>query len=121
MISYLEGKIIFKKERLLIVNVNGIGYEIFLSKNNFLKLPNIGENIKLFCYLDIGERSLRLYGFFSFEELEFFKIIRDISGVGPKSALEISGLGPIEEIKKEIEKGNEKIFDEVPGIGRKEP
>ena len=119
MISYLEGKIIFKKERLLIVNVNGIGYEIFLSKNNFLKLPNIGENIKLFCYLDIGERSLRLYGFFSFEELEFFKIIRDISGVGPKSALEISGLGPIEEIKKEIEKGNEKIFDEVPGIGRK--
>ena len=119
MISYLEGKIIFKKEKFSIVNVNGIGYEIFLSKNNFLKLPDIGENIKLFCYLDIGERSLRLYGFFSFEELEFFKFIRDIPGVGPKSALEISGLGPIEEIKKEIEKGNEKILDKIPGIGKK--
>ena len=119
MISYLQGKVILKKENFLILGVSGVGYEVFLSKRSLDRIPQTGQNLNLFCYLDVGERNLKLYGFLTYEELEFFKILRNISGVGPKASLEISSIGPPEKIKKEIEKGNEKIFEGIPGIGKK--
>jgi len=119
MISYLQGKIILIKENFIILEVSGIGYELFLSARSLQRIPEIGQNLKLFCYLDVGERSLKLYGFLSYEKLELFKLLRNISGVGPKAALEISSIGSPEKIKKEIEKGNEKIFKGISGIGPK--
>lgn len=119
MLSFLKGKIILKKENFIILEVQGVGYEVFLAQKTLNKIPQIEENLKLFCYLDVGERSLKLFGFLKYEELEFFKLLRGISGVGPKAALEISGLGPPEKIKKEIEKGDEQIFEGIPGIGKK--
>ncbi|MCD6233012.1 Holliday junction branch migration protein RuvA [bacterium] len=119
MISFLEGKIILKRDNFLIVEVGGVGYKVFLSRSSLQRIAEKGENIKLFCYLDIGERSLKLYGFLTFEELEFFEILRNISGVGPKASLEIVSLGKVEEVKKEIEKGNVKFFVDIPGIGAK--
>jgi len=119
MISYLKGKIILKKENFLILEVSGVGYQIFLSKRSLAKIPQIGQDLKVFCYLDIGEKSLKLYGFLTYEELELFKVLRNIPGVGPKGALEVSSIGDPEKIKKEIEKGNEKIFEGIPGIGKK--
>lgn len=119
MIAYLEGKIIFKKEKFIILEVNGVGYEVFISARSLKSIPKIGQTLKLFCHLDVGERSLRLYGFLNYEEMELFKLFRNISGVGPKAALEISSIGPPENIRKEIEKGNEKIFEGVSGIGKK--
>ncbi len=119
MISCLEGKIILKKEGFIILEVAGVGYEVFVSGRTLEKLPKENEAVKVFCYLDVGERSLKLFGFLSFEELELFKLVRNVSGVGPKAALEISSLDSPEKIKKEIEKGNEAIFEGVPGIGKK--
>ena len=119
MISYLQGKIILKTENSLILEVNGVGYEVFLPKGLLSKIPQIGENLKLFCYLDVGEKSLKLYGFLNSQELEFFKLLRSIQGVGPKTALEISSAGSPKDIMKEIEKGNEKVFEGIPGIGKK--
>ncbi|MBZ9572658.1 Holliday junction branch migration protein RuvA [Patescibacteria group bacterium] len=119
MLSFLQGKIILKREKFIILGVNGLGFEIFLSQRSLDKIPQIKQNLKLFCYLDVGERSLKLYGFLTYEELELFGLLRNISGVGPKAALEISSIGSPEKIKKEIEKGNEKIFVGVPGIGQK--
>lgn len=119
MIGYLQGRVILKKEGFVILEVGGVGYEIFLSPSSLNKISEKESSLKLFCYLDVGERSLKLYGFFSFEELELFKLLRKISGVGPKAALEISSIGSLEKIKKEIEKDNEKIFEKIPGIGRK--
>jgi len=113
MIAYLSGKIILKKENFIILDVNGIGYEVFLS--SVAKIPEKGSELNLFCHLDLTERAVKLYGFSTFEELEAFKIVRSISGVGPKAALEISALGSLEQIKDKIEKGNLKI----PGIGKK--
>ena len=119
MISYLQGKIFLKKKKFIILDVKGVGFEIFLSNKTLKSIPQIGENLKLFCHLDVGEKSLKLYGFLDYEELEFFKLVRNISGVGPKAALEISSIGSIEKIKEEIEKENVKIFEEIPGIGSK--
>lgn len=119
MISYLQGKIILKKEKFVILDVNGVGYKIFLSQKTLLGLQKNSQDFKFFCYLNVRENALDLYGFLDFEELELFGILNDISGVGPKIALEISSLGPLEKLKKTIEEKNEKVFEGIPGIGRK--
>jgi len=117
MISYLSGKIILKKDGFVILDVNGVGYEVFVSAPSFDNLPEKGEPLNVFCYLDVGERSLKLFGFLSYKELELFKIVRGISGVGPKAALEISSIGSLEKIKEKMDK-NADVFEGISGIGK---
>lgn len=119
MISYLQGKLILKKEKFIILDVNDIGYKIFLSKKSILKLPEIGQNLKLFCFQDVKETALDLYGFFNYEDLEFFEVLNDIRGIGPKAAIEISSLGPLDALKDKIINQDETIFQTIPGIGQK--
>lgn len=119
MIASLTGKITTKKDKFIILDVAGVGYKVFVSRNTILKLPEIGENIKVFTYLKVAETVLDLYGFLTFDELEFFDILCDIRGVGPKAALEISALGSLEKIKDKILAQDETIFSGIPGIGGK--
>lgn len=119
MISYLSGKIILKKDKFIILEVNNVGYKVFLSRQSLLKLPETGENLKVFTFQNVKEEALDLYGFLSYEELEFFEILNDIRGVGPKAALEISVVGPLEKIKDRILKQDENVFAGIPGIGSK--
>ena len=119
MISFLSGKIILKRGKFIILEVNNIGYKVFLSRQTLLALPEIGEPIKIFTYQNVKEEALDLYGFLTYEELEFFETLMDIRGVGPKSALDISALGSLDKIKDRILKQDEKIFEGIPGIGSK--
>ena len=119
MVSYLNGKIILKRDKFIILEVNNIGYKVFLSRQSLLRLPEIEEPIKLFTFQNVKEEALDLYGFFTYEELEFFETLMDIRGVGPKSALDISALGSLDKIKDRILKQDEKIFEGIPGIGSK--
>ena len=119
MVSYLNGKIILKRDKFIIVEVGGIGYKVFLSRQSLLRLPGIGEPIKLFTFQNVKEEALDLYGFFTYEELEFFETLMEIRGVGPKSALDISALGSLDKIKDRILKQDEKVFEGIPGIGSK--
>jgi len=119
MIAYLQGKIIIKKEKFIVLDVQGVGYKVFLSKKAISNLPEIGKIVKLFCFLNVRETALDLYGFLNSKELEFFEILEGIRGVGPKAALEISSLGPLEKIKERILKQDEGLFEGIPGIGRK--
>jgi len=119
MISYLSGKIILKKEKFVVLDVNGIGFKVFLSKKTLSQLPEIGQNLKLFCFLNIRENTMDLYGFLDQKELGFFEILESIRGIGPKAALEISSLGPLEKIKERILNQDEKLFEGISGIGKK--
>ena len=119
MIAYLSGEIIAKQDGSVILLVNGVGYEVWLSGHSFESIPEIGQNINLFCQMEANERGVKLYGFLTASELEFFKIVRSIQGVGPKAALEISGIGPLKKIQSEIEKGNLCFLDGIAGIGAK--
>lgn len=119
MISYLQGRTILKKEKFIVLDVHGVGYKVFLSQKTLSKITENGEDFKLFCFLNVRENLLDLYGFLSTDELELFEILNDISGVGPKMALEISSLGPLEEIKKAIEREDENLFSGIPGLGKK--
>ncbi len=119
MISYLSGTIILKRDKFIIIEVAGIGYKVFLSRKTALTLPEIGQNLKLFCFHNIKEEASDLYGFLTYEELEFFEVLLDIHGIGPKAALEISALGPLEKMKDKILAGDTKMFQEIPNIGAK--
>ncbi|MCK4781817.1 Holliday junction branch migration protein RuvA [Candidatus Parcubacteria bacterium] len=119
MISYLSGKIVLKKEKFIVLDVGGVGYKIFLSKKTLEKISENDKSFEIFCYLCVRENALDLYGFLDFKELEFFELLIGISGVGPKMALEISSLGPLEKLRKEIEYQHEDIFSGVLGIGKK--
>lgn len=119
MISYLSGKIILRKDKFVILEVGGVGYKVFLSRQTLLKLPESAENLKLFCFHNVKEDASDLYGFLTYDELDFFEVLMDIHGVGPKAALEISALGPLEKIKDRILAQDEKIFAGIPGIGAK--
>lgn len=119
MISYLSGKIILRKDKFIILEVNNVGYKVFLSQQGLFRLPEIGENLKVFTFHNIKEEASDLYGFFTYEEMEFFETLMDIRGVGPKAALEISSVGPLEKIKDKILKQDENVFAGIPGIGAK--
>ncbi len=119
MISYLQGKIILKKEKFVIIEVAGIGYKVFVSAKTALKLPEMGADVKLFCFQNVKEDALDLYGFMTYDELDFFETLMEIRGVGPKSALDIASLGSLNAIKDKILKQDEKIFAGIPGIGLK--
>lgn len=119
MIAYLEGEIILKKEKYIVVKNGGVGYKIFLSKKNLLAAPATGQALKLFCFTNVKEDAIDLYGFLNSEELEFFEILESIHGIGPKAALEISSLGSLDSIKERILNKDEKVFEGIPGIGKK--
>ncbi len=119
MIAYLDGKIILKKDKFIILETNNVGYKVFLSRQTVSTLPETGQNLRLFCFHNVKEDASDLYGFLSYDELDFFEVLLDIHGVGPKAALEISALGPLDKIKDRILAQDEKIFAGIPGIGAK--
>lgn len=119
MISYIEGKIIFKGERFVVIDVNGVGYRVFVALSSFGKIPKKNEPAKLWTHLYMREDALELYGFPEYAELEFFETLIHISGIGPKSALGILSIAPVDTLKRAIASGETSYLIKVSGIGRK--
>lgn len=118
MIAYLKGEFAIKTPSLVVVDVNGVGYELQISLHTFGSISNAKEG-KLLTYLHITENSQTLFGFFDKIEKELFLHLLSVSGVGASTArMMLSGLRP-EEIKKAIVDGNTKQLESVKGIGKK--
>ena len=115
MISYIEGKIIFRGEKFIIIKTSGIGFKVFVLPD--LNLEN--DEIKLFTYLNVKEDALTLYGFLDYKELELFELLISISGIGPKAGLGILSLADTETIKVAIVKNDASVLTRVSGIGKK--
>lgn len=116
MIHSLTGKITYKDNKALILENQGIGYKVFCSSDT-LKRVSEGQESKLFTHLHVKEDALELYGFLSEEELELFGVLNGISGIGPKTAMMLASLGPLEKLRKMMEAG--KLPPEIKGIGQK--
>jgi len=119
MISYLEGAIILKKEKYIVVKTGGVGYKVFLSQKTLSMIPEVPGNINLYCFTNVKENAIELYGFLNEKELDFFEVVEGIRGIGPKASLEISSLGSLESIKERILNKDESVFEGIPGIGKK--
>jgi holliday junction DNA helicase RuvA len=119
MIAFIEdGIVIHKTEKFLILKKKGIGYKIHTMASiiNTYKLEN---ELSLWIYTAVRENAIDLYGFLTIEEMSFFELLLDVSGIGPRSALSILGIAPIETLKKAIATGDVSYLNKVSGIGKK--
>lgn len=119
MISYIKGTLKRRAESYIVIETGGIGYQIFVSPATLAKLPQTGEQIKIFTYFSVKEDGVSLYGFASMEEQEMFHRLLMVSGVGPKGALGfLSQLTPQEMILAILSE-DVKTLSKAPGVGRK--
>ncbi len=119
MISFLVGVIEEKGENSLVLDVNGVGYELAVSSTTLSTLPMAGESVKIFTYMAVREDGVFLFGFSSKEERDvFFKLI-SVSGVGPKMAITIlSGLS-LSDLTIAIVKEDSSLLSKIKGLGKK--
>lgn len=106
-------------DKFLIVETAEIGYKINVSANVLSKTKKVGDEISLWIHTHVREDALDLYGFLDREELEFFEMLINVSGIGPKGALSILGIASIETLKKAIGTEDISYLTKISGIGKK--
>ena len=119
MIGRLCGKINFKNPQWVLIDVNGVGYEVHLPLSTLATLPPIGEEVALWIYTKVREDELRLFGFASLRDRDAFTTMLKVSGVGPKVAIAVIGALSGDQLAKAISEGNTKRLTAIPGIGKK--
>jgi holliday junction DNA helicase RuvA len=117
MISYLKGKLSVIQNKEIILDVNGVGYGVFITKKVKEHLPEINEEMSLITFLDVKENSLTLYGFFDVREKEIFKMLVSVNGISSKTAHNILSYAGFEDIVGLITNRNALSGIKIPGIG----
>ena len=119
MISYIRGELIAIEEEKVIVDVNGVGFGIFMPGQAMNMLPTIGEEVKLHTYMNVREDAIQLFGFLTRDDLNVFKLVIGVSGIGPKGGLSIlSHLSP-DDLRFAVMSHDVKAISGAPGIGKK--
>lgn len=119
MIAFLRGTLVAREADGVVVEVQGVGYRLFLSSTSLGSLPAAGEEVKLFTELHVREDALVLYGFATAEERRFFRLLTGVNGVGPKVALAIlSQLDP-RALHQAVMLEDVAALARAPGVGKK--
>ena len=119
MISYIRGPLEEKREDSVVVEAGNIGYRIFIPSSVLGELPGLGEEVKIYTYFSVREDGMSLFGFLSRQDLEMFRQLIGVNGVGPKSALGIlSALKP-DVLRLAVISGDAKAISKAPGVGAK--
>lgn len=118
MIGFLSGKIILKSTNNLVINVNNVGYKVFVNKY-VLEKSKLEQEISLFIYTHVREQEISLYGFSTEEEEIMFRLLISVSGIGPKVALNLLSIADVKAIKTAIVRKDISILTQVSGVGKK--
>jgi holliday junction DNA helicase RuvA len=119
MYEYIKGTLIEATPSKAIVEVQGLGYHLFIPFNNFSKFPTVGSLVTLYTSFVVREDSQKLYGFLTRHERDLFENLLGISGIGPKTALCLIGHMQIYDLQAAISEGNTQVICKIPGIGKK--
>lgn len=119
MISHLKGTLSHKSPVYIVVDVNGVGYQVFASLSTFYALPEPGEPVFLKIHTHVREDAFKLFGFLTDEEQMIFEKLISISKVGPKLALSILSGMPPQDLMKAIMENNVAKISTIPGVGKK--
>ncbi len=119
MIAYVNGILESIEEGLAVVDVGGIGMNVFISGSTMDRMPGIGEAVKLYTYTNVKEDSFTLFGFLSRDELALFKMLITVSGIGPKGGLSILSVMTPDDLRFAIMAGDSGSISKAPGIGKK--
>ncbi|SFP92962.1 Holliday junction DNA helicase subunit RuvA [Lachnospiraceae bacterium XBB1006] len=119
MYAFLKGRMDDLADGVVTIDVSGVGYEVFVPGSVVDKLPSVGNEVKLYTYLNVREDALLLYGFLTKDDKRIFQTLLGVSGIGPKGALSILSAMSSDELKFAILSGDDKQIAKAPGIGKK--
>ena len=119
MFSYIKGTLEVKTINYIVVDVNGIGFKIFMSESAIQRLGEIGQTVKIYTYMNVKEDELSLYGFITNEELRMFELLISVSGVGAKSAITMLSVITPSKFALAVISNDVKTLTKIPGIGQK--
>ncbi|MDE6712666.1 MAG: Holliday junction branch migration protein RuvA [Lachnospiraceae bacterium] len=119
MYAYLKGIVAWKTADRIVVEVSGVGYNVYVSPGRIYDFPEYGEEVKVYTYTSVREDAINLYGFVTLEELELFKLLISVSGIGPKGGLAMLSVMSVDDIKYAIMTGDAKLLAKAPGVGKK--
>lgn len=119
MISYIRGELAGLERDKAIVDVQGVGYGIYMPEQSLSLLGPIGCEVKIHTYLNVREDAMQLFGFLTRDDLEVFRLVIGVSGIGPKGGLNILSCLSADELKFAVLSGDAKAICAAPGIGKK--
>jgi Holliday junction DNA helicase RuvA len=119
MITFVRGTLVEKHPTRAVLDVGGVGYEVFIPLSSYDKLPSTGESCRILTVDHVREDAHQLFGFMSVSERDTFQLLTGISGIGPKLALSaLSGL-TVRELKAAVVEGDLKRLSSIQGVGKK--
>lgn len=119
MIGFVRGEIAYFEEDKVVLEVNGIGMNVYASSQTLSNLGSVGQQAVLYTHLNVKEDAMTLYGFLTKEDLKIFRLLITVNGIGPKGALSILNAITPEELRFAILAGDSKTIAKAPGIGAK--
>ena len=119
MIAHLRGKLALKDSSRVVVDVNGVGYEVFVPLTTFTALPDTGYEVSIDIHTHVRDDVIALYGFSTRRERVIFEKLITISGIGPKLAVTILSGGSVEDLVTAIKRSDLPRLTAIPGVGRK--
>lgn len=118
MIGFLRGRVAYLFGDMCLLDVNGVGYRVFIAGNTHNQL-RLGQEAQLFTYTSVREDAIQLYGFYSQDEYDLFQQLLTVSGIGPKVALGIIGAITPARLCQAIQKKQASVLVKLPGVGKK--
>ena len=119
MINFLRGTLVEAQNGMVTVEVNGVGYGVYVPSSLTGRLPSSGQEVRLFTCLMVQENNLSLFGFFAPAELELFRSLLNVDGIGPKGALKVLSAFDPAALRLAIIKEDINMLSSAPGIGKK--
>lgn len=119
MIHSLSGELKQKRGKFLIIGIGGVEFKVMVPAMSEVKSPKIGDKVMIYTFLHIREGGADLYGFLTERELSFFESLISVSGIGPKSAVSILGVAPVEQLMAAVSRGEVELLQKSSGVGKK--
>ena len=119
MIAQVAGELARVRGDHVVVDIHGVGYQVFAPVSVIAELPPIGSRVRLFTHTHVKEDAITLYGFLEEDQQTAFELLLGVSGVGPKVALNILSILPVEQLISCVSEGDHASLSRVPGIGPK--
>lgn len=119
MIAMIRGTLEKKLPGELVVDVGGVGYQIYIPLSVFYRLPEVGTSVSLHIHTHLREDALQLFGFLEYEERQVFLLLNSVAGIGPKLALTILSGIPADDLARALKDGDQMRLLSIPGVGKK--
>lgn len=119
MIAFLEGTTVGADENRLFLNVNGVGFEIYMPARSLSRLDVNGSQVKIYTYMAVREDAMQLFGFLSRDDKKVFQLLLGVSGIGPKGALSVLSMLSADDLRFAVLSEDVKAISAVPGLGKK--